>query len=280
MLHRSRELWYALVAMVLITAMYVGVVTRSGVVPAASNLFGHGLGVAGFVLMLATETLYSLRKRSRLARWGRMSTWLRFHIFTGLVGPYMVLLHTSWKFHGLAGAATALTIVIVFSGIIGRYIYTAIPRTADGAVIEALELDRQMAEVGARLQILTAEVSGLDTALSATQAASLEQPLPAGDGSKQSAAGLVLGKSFLEWEDRLNLWRQERQLEPSARVHVRELNKLLVRRRTLERQVASLATARRALATWHAVHIPIGMALFTVAFAHIGAAVYYATLLK
>jgi hypothetical protein len=34
------------------------------------------------------------------------------------------------------------------------------------------------------------------------------------------------------------------------------------------------------MAIWHLIHIPIGMALFTAAFIHIGAALYYATLLR
>jgi hypothetical protein len=113
-----------------------------------------------------------------------MALWLKFHIFTGLVGPYMVLLHTSWKFNGLAGVTTLLTVIIVISGFVGRYIYTRIPRTADGTVIE---------------------------------------------GSLSAEA---------------------------------------------------LKQARRLMSLWHTVHIPIGMALFTAAFVHIGAALYYATLLK
>jgi uncharacterized membrane protein len=48
----------------------------------------------------------------------------------------MVLLHTSWKFNGLAGVTTLFTVAIVFSGVIGRYIYTRIPRTMDGLEIE------------------------------------------------------------------------------------------------------------------------------------------------
>jgi hypothetical protein len=48
----------------------------------------------------------------------------------------------------------------------------------------------------------------------------------------------------------------------------------------LRRQIASLTIARRLLALWHTIHIPIGMALFTSAFIHIGAAIYYATLLR
>jgi hypothetical protein len=136
MLRGGKELWWAFFAGILITSVYGGVYLITRKIPAAGELFGHAIGIFGFILMLMTEVLYSLRKRTRSASWGRMSSWLQFHIFTGLVGPYMVLLHTSWKFNGLAGAVTLLTVVIVFSGIVGRYIYTRIPRTMDGLEIE------------------------------------------------------------------------------------------------------------------------------------------------
>lgn len=184
MLRGNRELWLAFLAGVLITALYLLVMFFTKEVPPASELFGHSIGVIGFIFMLMTETLYSLRKRSRSVRWGRMSNWLQFHIFTGLVGPYMVLLHTSWKFNGLAGVTTLFTIVIVISGFIGRYIYTRIPRTMEGLEIEG----------------------------------------------------------------------------------------------TLSQE--ALKQARSLMALWHTVHIPIGMALFVLAFVHAGAALYYATFLK
>ncbi|MBE0669390.1 MAG: hypothetical protein IH588_02275 [Anaerolineales bacterium] len=136
MLRGNRELWLAFLFCILITGLYGAVTLWTQEIPPASELFGHTIGILGFVLMLLTETLYSLRKRSKSAAWGRMSTWLQFHIFMGLVGPYMVLLHTSWKFNGLAGATTLLTLIIVVSGFIGRYIYTRIPRTMDGLEIE------------------------------------------------------------------------------------------------------------------------------------------------
>lgn len=184
MLRGNKELWAALLAMILITGVYGLVLMTTREIPPASELFGHGMGIVGFILMLSTETLYSLRKRSRSVRWGKMSMWLQLHIFTGIVGPYMVLLHTSWKFNGLAGATTLLTVIIVFSGFIGRYIYTRIPRTIDGLEIEG----------------------------------------------------------------------------------------------TLSHE--ALKQARRLMALWHTIHIPIGMALFISAFVHIGAALYYATFLK
>jgi hypothetical protein len=136
MLRGNRELWVAFLAMILITGVYGLVMVLTREIPPASGLFGHGIGIVGFTKMLMTETLYSLRKRSRSVRWGRMSTWLQFHIFTGLVGPYMVLLHTSWKFNGIAGVTTLFTVIIVVSGFIGRYIFTRIPRTMDRLEIE------------------------------------------------------------------------------------------------------------------------------------------------
>src|SRR3990172_6375684 len=97
---RGRELWLAMLAAILIGGIYGAVVYLTREIPPAADLFGHSLGIIGFIFMLMTETLYSLRKRSRAARWGRMSSWLEFHIFTGLVGPFLVLLHSSWKFNG------------------------------------------------------------------------------------------------------------------------------------------------------------------------------------
>jgi hypothetical protein len=121
----NREIWLSLLAMAIIGSIYVIVVWQTKAIPAAAGLFGHLLGIVGFLMMLMTEILYSLRKRSQLASWGRMSDWLQFHIFTGLVGPFMVLLHTSWKFNGLAGVVTLGTI------------YTRIPRTVEGVELES-----------------------------------------------------------------------------------------------------------------------------------------------
>jgi hypothetical protein len=214
----NRELCLALLAMLLISILYGFVTVVWKRIPPASDFFGHMIGVLGFVLMLMTETLYSLRKRSRSARWGRMSDWLSFHIFTGIVGPYMVLLHTSWRFNGLAGAVTLMTVIIVVSGFIGRFIYTSIPRSVDGFEVEYEEVEREIAAIQTTLQ-------------------SLENP------------------------------------------QISRINNLHKQQNALRRQAASLATARRMLALWHTVHIPIGMALFVAAFVHIFAALYYATFL-
>jgi len=69
-------------------------------------------------------------------------------------------------------------------------------------------------------------------------------------------------------------------LDTNTLNRIDQLEGLVRRKRSLYRQVSSLAAARRLLALWHAVHIPIGMVLFTAAFIHALTAVYYATLLR
>ena len=215
-MRRYGDLALALAAVIAVTALYVLIVASIGVPPAGS-LAGHSLGIIGLTLMLMTETLYSLRKRAMRRPWGTMRAWLRFHIVTGIVGGWLVVLHAAWTFQGLAGWLTAMTVVVVTSGFIGRYIYTAVPRSADGVIVETRELQVQLA--------------------------ALRAALPAGGGSGEE--------------------RATRQ-----------------RLRQLERQIGALRWARRSLATWHTIHIPLGMVLFVTAFVHVAASLYYSTLLR
>ncbi len=270
----NRELWLSFFTIVGITLLYLFVVITRGSVPAASEFFGHSLGILGFLLMVMTETLYSIRKRSRRRAWGKMSTWLEFHIFTGLVGPYMVLLHTSWKFNGLAGIVMLMTAIIVASGFIGRYIYTAIPRTADGAEMEAAQIQQEVAAAEAELKRWMESQPESMRAFSQRITQTLP-PVRTGD-----SWAVVIGRAFTDLGYRLQWWAETRKANAAMKAKLRELDALLKRQRTLKRQVQSLAMARRMLALWHAVHIPIGMALFTAAIIHIGAAIYYATLLR
>lgn len=269
MLRDNRELWWALTAIIVITAVYAAVAAFFKEIPAASGLFGHSIGVLGFILMLSTETLYSLRKRSRLAKWGMMSTWLRVHIFTGIVGPYMVLLHTSWKFNGLAGITLLLTVLIVVSGFIGRYIFTAIPRTADGIEMEKEELLKQIEAIDEKLY--QGSVSLKDTADAALE---LSSAAPAGSVVFISGKGEDLDQKYRAWI------RSAKRAGGHAAQQAREMEKIIQRRSSMQKQITSLTNARRLLSVWHSVHIPIGMALFTAAFIHAAAAFYYATLLR
>ncbi|MBW8009884.1 MAG: hypothetical protein FVQ83_01405 [Chloroflexi bacterium] len=267
----ARELWLSLLAILLIGSIYVSVIIYTGSIPAAGEFFGHSLGILGFILMLMTEILYSVRKRSRSARWGRTSAWLQFHIFTGLVGPFLVVLHSSWIFNGLAGVVTLLTIIIAGSGFIGRYIYTAVPRTADGVMVEGKHLEKQIATAEAELRRLgDTQPVGSYNFIQLISAAALP---------KENTFMFLFGRFISNWNFRFKFWRAKRKMNSAARVQANKLEKLIYRHRVLKRQVASLALVRHFLAIWHSVHIPLGVALFIAGFIHMFAALYYSTFL-
>jgi len=266
---RNRELWASLIAILVISGVYFLITAWLHKIPPASELFGHSLGIIGFMMMIMTETLYSIRKRQRTARWGRMSTWLEFHIFTGIVGPFMVLLHSSGKFHGLAGIVTLMTLAVVASGFIGRYIYTSIPRSLDGVEIEASQIQGQLQALEAQL------ISRVDLS---TQGSEATRPLPVASSSPAGGPAVSAYAPPTMKNDQPPLWGISSQ--PAERSKDEQLDQLVKRHAALNRQLTTLAAARRLMALWHTIHIPLGLALFTAAFIHIAAAIYYATLLR
>ncbi len=154
-MRRAPELIIAAVLIAAITASYVLAHPRS-TNPGGS--LGHALGIAGVVLMLATEVLYSIRKRARDRAWGRMTIWLRAHIVTGIVGPFLIALHTAGHLHGAGGWAAIATAVVVASGFTGRYLYTAIPRAPSGLPLTPVEIEAQLSN--AELRLSSADLVG------------------------------------------------------------------------------------------------------------------------
>jgi hypothetical protein len=164
-----------------------------------------------------------------------------------------------------------LTVIIVISGILGRYIYTAVPRTADGVEIEAAELEERISSIEVELNKWI--VSQPEISLNLTR--TLREEHLESEGSVIS----VFSRAFAETGHRLDFWLARRKLKSQYRIKAVELGNLLKRKRMLQRQVSSLVMARRILSLWHAIHIPIGAALFAASFVHMIGAIYYATLL-
>jgi hypothetical protein len=259
------ELVAALLCILLLTAAYVLGAGENPMPP--GSLSGHGIGVLGFLLMLATETMYSWRKTRQRAQWGRMRTWLSVHVFTGIVGPYMVFLHTGFRFAGLAGFTFWMTLIVVGSGFIGRYLYTVIPHTATGSEMAASQLVEAIRQVEARLQAWLAAHPPQFTTL-----ADQIRALPDTDGTGIAA---FWRQPAVDRRHRQTLQHAVQGLEPQFRQQAFELRALLDQRHALRRQANTLTPARRLMAIWHALHVPLAVALFVSAVIHAAAAVYF-----
>ena len=127
-----------------------------------SGIWGHGFGIVGTLMMIIGVAVYMVRKRARkLLNFGYLKHWLELHIFLCTLGPVLILYHTAFKFGGIVSVSFWSMVLVVLSGVVGRFIYVQIPRTIEGQemginaindlrvnlaakVSEALDLDQKV----------------------------------------------------------------------------------------------------------------------------------------
>jgi hypothetical protein len=148
-MRKAPELWISLALMLALGAAYAFALPSTARAPGGG--VGHPLGIIGVALMFGAEILYSIRKRAKDVAWGPMRTWLRVHVIAGLVGPFLIALHSAGHLHGVGGWAAIATAIVVASGFTGRYLYTAIPRAATGVELSPKEIEAQLSSAELRL---------------------------------------------------------------------------------------------------------------------------------
>lgn len=104
----------------------------------------YNLGLIGVLLMLSL-LLYPLRKRIRaLDRLGQMGSWFRYHMFIGIAGPVLILLHSNFR-AGSMNSRIALyaMLLVMLSGVIGRFVYRRVHRGIYGKEQTLAELEAE-----------------------------------------------------------------------------------------------------------------------------------------
>lgn len=112
---------------------------------ASGDDVGYWVGVAGGVMMLLL-LIYPLRKNFKFAQhWGSMRAWFFLHMFLGIGGPTLILLHSTYRIGSLNGGVAFFSMLIVAaSGIIGRFLYVRVHRNLR---IEKAQLDELRSKV-------------------------------------------------------------------------------------------------------------------------------------
>ena len=99
----------------------------------ASGLMGHGLGIVGTLLIVIGVVLYIVAKKyGWFTGIARLKYILEFHIFLCTLGPIMVMFHTTYKFGGIVSIAFWSMVIVVLSGVVGRFLYIRLPRDWQG----------------------------------------------------------------------------------------------------------------------------------------------------
>jgi hypothetical protein len=107
----------------------------------SSGKYGLTFGAVGTLLLFINLT-YLIRKSLAGITWlGSLRSWMSFHVFTGLLAGAMVLLHSTFLLRSALGTLAFWSMIIVLiTGLTGRYIYAHTPRSLKGKELELEEI--------------------------------------------------------------------------------------------------------------------------------------------
>ncbi len=228
----------------------------------------HPLGWLGSGMMVVMM-LYSVRKRlTLLSSLGSMRKWLSAHMFLGIMGPLLVTLHTTFKFHGIIATSFWCMIVTMVFGILGRYIYVQIPRSITGAELGVQDIDRMVENLNSQLSryLESKSLQALFSSIN-TVDEKVKDLNPLG-------ALLFMVKADVENIFKVNHLRRVLKSKFNLHWKIREEIVLLLKKKaSLIRRRNLLAASHRLLHYWHVFHVPLAIVMFIIMFLHI--AVYY-----
>ncbi len=231
----------------------------------------HGYGVIGTAMIFIGVATYSSRKRlRRFANLGRIRDFLDFHIFMCLVGPILVLYHTTFLFGGIAGAGFWCMTAVVLSGFVGRYFYKFIPKNIQGDELTSKDLETERADL---MESLVSNYKLDENTVKLIEEISVVR-------FDESKAGLLQLLWYMTKVD-LSHMRNTRRLRALLRrrsvpkSYVREITRIANRRIVLRQRVLVLEKIRQVFHYWHVIHLPFSIVMLVILIVHVGVAIAF-----
>lgn len=229
-----------------------------------SGALGHGFGIIGSLMMVLGVSIYMIRKRSRrFFNFGYLKYWLELHIFLCTVGPILVLYHTAFKFGGIVSVSFWSMVLVVLSGVVGRFIYIQIPRTIHGQEIDISELMKMRNELFEKLSSeIIFDKSLVDDFIYVTSP----------EGYKNIT---VLNAINFLIADSINVRKIKRRIFSHLRkagitkFRYKEIKRLIKAEIILSRRIGLLRTMQKFFHYWHIAHLPFAIIMFFIMFVHI-----------
>jgi hypothetical protein len=235
-----------------------------------SGIVGQSAGILAF-LIFGMLLLYPLRKRwKRLAFTGSVTKWLDVHVAAALTLPLLLTIHAGWRSQGIIGLGFTAMMVVWASGLIGRYVYTRIPRAKSGVELTLEEVATQRRALIDRIVSTT----GLDRAL--VERSLRIDPEHTRRGSVLATAARMFSNDLVRWRLTRRLAADWQAAAPRGRVSrhaLREALKLAGREISLEQQARMLEETRRVLHWWHVAHRPFAFTALIAVVIHVAVVV-------
>jgi hypothetical protein len=242
-----------------------------------SGAIGINLGILGVGLFLVIYLYYFRKRFGWLRNFGTTTHWLDFHIVLGIAAPVIIAFHSAFKFHGIAGMAFWIMVAVATSGVVGRYIYSQIPRRLNAAELswqelqdEQIMLTNHMAsqkvfrpgELVAAFHIPDVEMVRHKSAMGALLwmlVLDLARPFRVASLRRRALAfgGIVLSLGGLL---------------PSSNHELERVIQTVRRQAALSKRMVFLSRTQQVFQLWHVVHRPFSYAFVVLAILHIATA--------
>jgi hypothetical protein len=233
-----------------------------------SGIWGHGLGIFGTLSMLIGVSVYMMRKRMRpMMRMGKIKHWLEFHIFLCVLGPVLVLFHTSFKFGGLVSISFWSMVAVFLSGIIGRFIYLQIPRSIEGRELSLNEIRNMKSDISIILKTkFSLDQESIENILESTRIT--------GTPNHFNPIAQYFRKNR---EDRTKVRRIRMGLKKSklSRIQRSSVIKLVKNEISINRRIDRLQTMQDLFKYWHVVHLPFALLMLIIMVTHVAVTIVF-----
>ena len=229
-----------------------------------SGGWGHGFGIIGTLMMIFGVAIYMIRKRTpKILGFGYLKHWLEFHIFLCTVGPILVLYHTAFKFGGIVSVSFWSMVLVVLSGVVGRFIYIQIPRTIQGKEIDINDLASMREELieKMKLEMLfdVRLIKELDELASPERYKSL--------GTLGTI--LIYFKDFFRIRSFQSKLKKNLAVAGFSKIRRKEIKNKAQAEIILSRRLGMLRTMQNLFRYWHVAHLPFAIAMFVIMIIHV-----------
>ncbi len=230
-----------------------------------AGIWGHGVGIVATGFMLS-NFLYAVRKRwKRLTSLGNIRSWLDFHVFVGTMSPLVIAFHAAFQSNNLLATGTSVAlVVVVLTGVVGRFIYGVVP-AAGGQALDLADLLGDWERIRAGVEPLVAQM-GNPAPLRALLA---EAASPAHGGSILRVFPLLTTNAL---RTRWRVFRVRRLFRD--RSIYGEIRDGYLRLQRLRLQIAFYSGLRGLLGGWRVFHATLASFLVLIIALHIAVSLY------
>jgi hypothetical protein len=256
--------------------LYLGWLNRTQAVWIAEDGWGYWFGIVGGSLMLLL-LFYPMRKRLHfMSKWLTVKFWFRLHMVFGVLGPVLIMMHSSYQLGSLNGRIALFSMLIVaISGLFGRYFYTRIHYGLYGkkATFASLRADSEILsqklgplfdlQPRAKKLLIEYEQSVLQAprGMFASAIHWIRMRYTAAKLYRSVIRALnkkLLAAAHLKGWDRAKVRRKQLRMRS-----------MLIDHRQLLRQILELHFYERLFAIWHLLHMPLFIMMVVTGFVHV-----------